>query len=63
MAKMHRKMADCLDSKKPMIECRSEMMKSCHAMMEKGGSCPMMGEMGGMSGMMGDDHHDHHDTE
>lgn len=49
MAEAHQKMADCLNSDKPMGECKDEMMKSCHDMMGKDG-CPMMSEKGGMMG-------------
>ena len=54
MAAAHQKMADCLKSDRPIAECRTEMMKSCHDMMGEGG-CPMMGAGGsGMGpGMMG----------
>lgn len=48
MADMHKRAADCLNSAKPMQECRDEMMKnSSHmakGMGEKWG-CPMMGDM------------------
>ena len=49
MAAVHKKMAGCLESERPIAECRAEMMKSCQTMMGEGG-CPMMGSMGG--GMM-----------
>jgi hypothetical protein len=53
MAAVHQKMAECLRSDRPIAECRSEMMKSCHDMMGEGG-CPMMNGAGGMGpGMMG----------
>ena len=51
MAEMHKKMAECLRSDKPMSECREQMMKDCP--MAKSGRCPMMDEMGGMHGMGG----------
>jgi predicted HAD superfamily phosphohydrolase YqeG len=40
MAKTHEKMAACLRSDKPMMDCHKEMMESCK--MGKT-SCPMMG--------------------
>lgn len=43
MAAEHEKMAACLRSSRPLRECRREMMKRCHEMMEKHG-CPMMDE-------------------
>lgn len=49
MANAHEKMAACLRSDRPLADCRSEMMKTCHGLMGKAG-CPMMGGMGG--GMM-----------
>jgi hypothetical protein len=54
MAEIHQKMADCLNSQRPIDECRSEMRSNCQAMMGERG-CPMMmgmgpGTMGG--GMM-----------
>ena len=53
MAEVHQHMADCLKSDRPMSECRSEMMKSCHGMMGEG-ACPMMGMgQGGMGPGMG----------
>jgi hypothetical protein len=50
MAEMHTNMASCLQSERPMSDCKSEMMKSCKGMMEKSG-CSMMGP-GKMNGMM-----------
>ena len=47
MADAHEKMAGCLRSDKPMMECHDEMMKSCHENMGKDG-CPMDGHMKGM---------------
>ena len=49
MAATHEKMAACLRSDKPMMDCHKEMMESCK--MGKN-ACPMM-EMGHMHGMMG----------
>jgi hypothetical protein len=45
MADQHEKMATCLRSKRPLSECRQEMMKGCQDVMGKEG-CPMMGKMG-----------------
>jgi predicted HAD superfamily phosphohydrolase YqeG len=57
MAKTHEKMAACLRSDKPMMDCHKEMMESCK--MGKT-SCPMMGDMGHMHSMMGKGmKHDH----
>ena len=50
MAEIHQRMADCLNSERPMTECRSEMQKSCQEMMGMGGCSMMDGHMG--SGMM-----------
>jgi hypothetical protein len=50
MAEIHRKMADCLASTRPLAECRAEMHASCQAAMGKDG-CPMM--MGSGHGMLG----------
>lgn len=47
MAWMHQKMADCLNSVKPMKECKKEMMEDCPMMKDKG-HCSMMDEMSGM---------------
>lgn len=48
MADMHMRAAECLNSTKPMQECRDEMMKNsphmAKGMGEKWG-CPMMGTM------------------
>lgn len=48
MADLHRQMATCLESTKPLTDCRKEMMTSCQKM---SGGCPMMkmhhGEMAG----------------
>lgn len=48
MADMHMRAAECLNSAKPMQECRDEMMKNAphmaKGMGEKWG-CPMMGNM------------------
>jgi len=53
MADVHKKMAACLESERPMADCRAEMMKSCQTLMGESG-CPMMGSMGMRhgSGMM-----------
>jgi hypothetical protein len=53
MAEVHRKMAACLESTRPMAQCREEMHESCRGMMGEA-SCPMMGMgTGGMGpGMM-----------
>jgi hypothetical protein len=42
MASVHEQMAVCLRSDKAFVDCRSEMMKSCHEMMGAR-DCPMMG--------------------
>lgn len=52
MARVHREVADCLDSSRPMSDCRQEMMSRCKQMW-KDGHCPMM-EGGKISGMRGD---------
>ena len=44
MADLHNKMALCLRSDRPMLECRQEMMTGCKDTMGKDG-CPMMGGM------------------
>jgi hypothetical protein len=49
MAEIHRKMADCLVSERPIAECRAEMHASCQSMMGADG-CPMMGMGPGMMG-------------
>lgn len=49
MAEVHKKMAECLRSDKPMAECHEQMKKECP--MAKEGHCPMMDEMHGMEGM------------
>lgn len=41
MADVHTKMAQCLNSDKPLSDCRKEMMDSCQGMGKDG--CPMMG--------------------
>ena len=41
MAGIHEKMATCLRTDRPILECREEMMKSCKAAMGKT-ACPMM---------------------
>jgi hypothetical protein len=41
MATVHEQMATCLRSEKSIIECRTEMMRSCHDVVGKD-SCPMM---------------------
>jgi hypothetical protein len=46
MAEIHRKMADCLDSARPIAECRAEMQASCQSRMGSQG-CPMAGWAGG----------------
>ena len=53
MSDMHTQMASCLKSEKPMMDCQSEMMKSCEGMRGKE-ACPMMGAMHGKmrDGMM-----------
>ena len=51
MASMHERMAACLRSEKPFVECRNEMMKSCQQLSGDNG-CPMMG-MGMHGRMMG----------
>lgn len=54
MAKMHRNMAECLESKKTLAECRQQMQKKHPQMAMQ--DCPMMdGMMGGnmMRGGMG----------
>ena len=48
MAAAHRRMAQCLESDRPMGECRAEMKALCPHMMGEEG-CPMMGH-GGMHG-------------
>lgn len=52
MAEMHTKMAECLNSDKPMSDCKKEMMDNCKSMGKDG--CPMMGHMMDMKkhGMM-----------
>lgn len=59
MAAMHEKMADCLNSNRPISECKSEMHESCEKM--KGG-CPhdsMMHQGGkGMGGEYGGESED-----
>lgn len=49
MAEVHKKMAACLESARPMAECRTEMLGNCRSLMGESG-CPMMGPMG--PGMM-----------
>jgi hypothetical protein len=44
MAELHRKMADCLESERPMADCTADMRNGCVAMMGADG-CPMMGPM------------------
>lgn len=49
MAEMHAKMSACLNSTRPLQECREEMMKDwphmgMGKMMGKHWGCPMMGE-------------------
>jgi hypothetical protein len=54
MADMHTKMATCLDSTKPLEECRQQMVESCSGSF--GANCPMMGAKGAGGkgrGMMG----------
>lgn len=60
MAKMHQKMADCLNSKKSIQECRNEMRGSMRAMHDHG-YCDHCGMMGGMMGHDHDDDDDHCD--
>jgi hypothetical protein len=48
MAAAHRKLAQCLESDRPIGACRTEMMALCPHMMGENG-CPMMGH-GGMHG-------------
>lgn len=50
MALLHEQMAACLRSDKSIDECRTEMMKHCHATMGNQGCTRMMGT-GGMMGM------------
>jgi hypothetical protein len=50
MAEIHQRMADCLNSERPMTECRGEMQKSCQETMGAGGCSMMDGHMG--AGMM-----------
>lgn len=50
MAEIHQKMADCLDSERPINECRADMLTNCRTMMGPE-SCPKM--MGLGHGMMG----------
>jgi hypothetical protein len=45
MAAAHRKLAQCLESDRPMGECRAEMKPLCPQMMGEHG-CPMMGHGG-----------------
>jgi len=45
MAEIHRKMAECLASTRPIAECRDEMRTSCQRRLGQTG-CPMMGGMG-----------------
>jgi hypothetical protein len=52
MASAHERMAACLRSEKPIAECRSDMMKSCHDVMGERG-CPMMGMGMNHEGMKG----------
>jgi len=49
MAEVHKKMAECLRTDKPMAECHEQMKKECP--MAKEGNCPMMDEMHGMKRM------------
>jgi hypothetical protein len=51
MAQVHKKMAACLESTRPMAECRTEMLGNCRSLMGESG-CPMMGP-GMMHGGMG----------
>lgn len=51
MSDLHKKVADCFASKRPLGECQQEMTTGCSAMMGQGGM-GMMGP-GGMHGMMG----------
>ncbi len=50
MAEMHKRMAQCLHSDRPMSECHDQMINDCP--MAKDGHCPMMDEMCGMRGGM-----------
>jgi len=53
MAELHRNMADCLASTRPIAECRAEMRAGCQQKLGQQG-CPMMGAMGaGMGPGMG----------
>jgi hypothetical protein len=54
IAEMHSKMAACLESEKPIEQCRQEMTDSCANSFN--GTCPMMGQgkmRGRGKGMMG----------
>lgn len=51
MAAVHEKMATCLRSDKPFVDCRAEMQHSCKTMMGEAG-CPMMGMGMGMHDRM-----------
>ncbi len=54
IAEMHSKMAACLESEKPIDQCRKEMADSCASSFN--GTCPMMGQgnmRGRGKGMMG----------
>jgi len=54
MAQMHKSMAECLRSDKPVAECHEQMRKECP--MGKDDECPMMGGHG-MKGMHPGMHH------
>ena len=51
MAILHEQMATCLRSDKPLVDCRSEMMKNCQDTLQRHG-CHMMrqGMLGGGAG-------------
>ena len=51
MAAVHEKMAGCLRSDKPFVDCRAEMQQTCKTMMGEQG-CPMMGMGMGMQDRM-----------
>jgi hypothetical protein len=54
IAEMHSKMAACLESERPIDQCRQEMTDSCSNSFD--GTCPMMGQgnmRGRGKGMMG----------
>ncbi len=53
MSDLHKEVAVCLDSERPVTECQQIMAGQCSAMMGKGGRGMRGGMMRGGMGMMG----------